>query len=368
MLGGTERSDHSLPDPARLPAPKKQKTGIKSIDDDARIKSFLGGVAVTPEMGACFEQVRPFLVQVIKGIRFVWPYYARLYTQGYEIYQKLPRNALYMVFGAALCFFGGTYVASIAAIEAFRQLGWQKVQAELLVVREQMALVVKASDEDDMADEDGDGVADVDQISATELTQRKMVVAMKAITEPERLQTAFGALFVAYLSVLATLRLEFARTTAFALGIIEMAKFPIIRFAGPGLAAVLPPEVRHWTQTIVETTLTFFAVIFAWWLQMIISAFYSGLRGGKMFADGLIALLIEKDLMDNVPFIEQPFNADESYLDEAIGYGLAAVGFSFQFFNGFALPFPLNLIFLPLTIIEWFLRIQISMEGSKALV
>ena len=32
------------------------------------------------------------------------------------------------------------------------------------------------------------------------------------------------------------------------------------------------------------------------------------------------------------------------------GYTLAAVGFGFQFFNGFALPFPLNLIFLPLTV------------------
>ena len=131
---------------------------------------------------------------------------------------------------------------------------------------------------------------------------------------------------------------------------------------------------------------------------MIISAFYSGLRGGRLFADALIAFLEEKGLMDKasatwpaaptapsawprvltasphtprvsqVPLIAQPFDPDESYLDEAIGYSLAAVGFSFQIFNGFNLPFPLNLVFLPLTIIEWFLRLQISMEGSKALV
>ena len=72
--------------------------------------------------------------------------------------------------------------------------------------------------------------------------------------------------------------------------------------------------------------------------------------------------------MEKVPFIQQPFDPDESYVDEAIGYGLAAFGFGFQFFNGFSLPFPLNLVFLPLTIIEWFLRLQISMEGSNALV
>ena len=337
------------------------------MGEDERIKKFLGGVKVSPEMGACLDSARPILVQVIRGIRFVIPYYKKFYMQAYDIYKQLPHNAITMVFGVALCFFGGTYVASIAAIEAFRQLGWQKVQSELKIVYGQMQLVVEASDKDDELDEDGDGVADVDQINATELTQRKIVVAMKAISEPERLQTAFGALFVAYLSVLATLRLEFARTTAFALGIVEMAKFPIVRTLGPILAATFPEDIRHWTQTIVETSLTFLAVMLAWWLQMIISAFYSGLRGGKMFADGLIALLVEKDLMDKVPLIHQPFDPDDSYLDEAVGYGLAAVGFGFQFLNGFSLPFPLNLVFLPLTIIEWFLRLQISMEGSAAL-
>lgn len=99
---------------------------------------------------------------------------------------------------------------------------------------------------------------------------------------------------------------------------------------------------------------------------MIISAFYSGLRGGRIFADSLIELLTEKGLMDKVPGISIPFDPNESVLDEVIGYTLAALGFGFQFFNGFALPFPLNLIFLPLTIIEWFLRLQISMTNTPA--
>jgi len=269
-----------------------------------------------------------------------------------------------MIFGVCLCFFGGTYVASIAAIEAFRQLGWQKVQDELVIVYEETQHVIAASKVDDEVDDNNDGIADVDQMQATQLAQHKLSVAMKAVSKPERLQSAFGALFQAYLAVLATLRLEFARTTAFALGIVEMAKFPIIRVALPVVTSVLGEELAHWSKTLVETALTFIAVIFAWFLQMIISAFYSGLRGGRMFADGLIAFLTEKELMDKVPLIKQPFDPDESYLDEAVGYSLAAVGFCFQIFNGFNLPFPLNIVFLPLTIIEWFLRIQISFEST----
>jgi len=353
-----------LPDPERLPPPKQKKT------ESERIASFLTEVGgnVNPQAGECLKKAEPAFVAVIQVITIVAPIYKQIYTKIYEVYVILPKNVIQMIFGLCLCFFGGTYVAAIAAVEAFRQLGWQTVSTNLVVVQKQAALILEASKKDDKVDDDGDGVADVDQIEARALVQRKIQVGMKAITEPDRLQTACGALFTSYLAVLATLRLEFARTTAFALGIVEMAKFPIIRIVSPTVAATLGADLAHWTQSIIESSLTFVAVIFAWFLQQIISAFYSGLRGGRMFADGLIAELEERDLMSKVPLIKQPFDPDESFLDETIGYAIAAVGFIFQITNGFRLPFPLNIIFLPLTILEWILRLQISMEGSKALV
>jgi len=255
-------------------------------------------------------------------------------------------------------------VASLAALSAFQQFGWNKVQVELQVVWEQLKLVQQANEEDNMLDEDGDGVADVDQIAANELAQRKIEMAMKSITEPARLQRAFGGLFSAYLAVLATLRLEFARTTAFALSIAEMVSLTVLRAVLPAVTAALGQELAHWAKTIIETSLFFVAIIFAWLIQTIISAFYSGLRGGKMFADALIQELIDRDLLDKVPFVQKPFDPDESYLDEVIGYAIAAAGFSFQLFNGFQVPFPLDILFLPLTILEWFLKIQISWTSS----
>ena len=48
-------------------------------------------------------------------------------------------------------------------------------------------------------------------------------------------------------------------------------------------------------------------------------------------------------------------------MDEAIGYVLAAVGFIFQLQAGFSLFFPLNLLLLPLSMVEWVLRWQIVM-------
>lgn len=47
-------------------------------------------------------------------------------------------------------------------------------------------------------------------------------------------------------------------------------------------------------------------------------------------------------------------------IPQVVGFLLAAVGFSAQLLCGFTLSFPLNLVFLPLEIVEWFLRWQIT--------
>ena len=45
-----------------------------------------------------------------------------------RIWKMLPRNLVLMIFGLVLCYFGGSYMASIAAIEAFRTMGWERAR------------------------------------------------------------------------------------------------------------------------------------------------------------------------------------------------------------------------------------------------
>ena len=59
-----------------------------------------------------------------------------------------------------------------------------------------------------------------------------------------------------------------------------------------------------------------------------------------------------------------PFDPQTTHLDEAVGYTLAALGFSYQLLAGFTLPFPLNIALLPLEIVEWLLRWQVTFAGS----
>ena len=53
-------------------------------------------------------------------------------------------------------------------------------------------------------------------------------------------------------------------------------------------------------------------------------------------------------------------------LDEVVGYAVAALGFYYQYAWGFALPFPLSLLFFPLSWIEWYIRWAVTSTASIA--
>ena len=99
-------------------------------------------------------------------------------------------------------------------------------------------------------------------------------------------------------------------------GIVEVVKYPITRICCPlvvGALSAAPADLRlgadatkGWAVTIVESGLVLLTVIFAWYLQMIVSAFYSGLRGGRMFADAAIALMHDYDLMKSARLLRPP--------------------------------------------------------------
>lgn len=55
-----------------------------------------------------------------------------------------------------------------------------------------------------------------------------------------------------------------------------------------------------------------------------------------------------------------PEDADKSIVDEILAYSFAAAGFYTQFYNGFSIPAPWNLILWPLEVAEWYIRWSIT--------
>ena len=111
-------------------------------------------------------------------------------------------------------------------------------------------------------------------------------------------------------------------------------------------------DYKKWAKPVVHYAIKSFAISIAWTVQRVISAFHSAIRGGLMFTRNIIEYLREMKFMD--------INHEDTYLDEVIGYGIAALGFLVQVFYGFALPLPLSILLLPFTIAEYVLISLVS--------
>ena len=215
-----------------------------------------------------------------------------------------------------------------------------------------------------------------------EFAQRKMFLALSHIKEPKRLETAIGSLWSAYMAVLATLSLQFAQIVALALGLAETIKPSFARVLSGLLELAIDPKLWKWIPTIINSTLNLLVVYIAWKVAEILASVYSGLRGGRMFAIALMGFIIDMDLINWIPLIPETVRENiaswfeeekdeegnvtgyNGYLDEVLGYTLAAVGVYSQISSGFNIAFPLNLVFMPLTIVEWFLRYQIASTAA----
>lgn len=303
------------------------------------------------------KALKCFMTYLMKPLIIVIMIYVFIARMLYKVYQVLPIHLLEMVFGVGLCFFGGVYFASIAAFEAFRNFGGQLLIDELALCWEQALLVKAANEVDDKKDENKDGIADVEQMGYNELISHKAKMAMMAVDKPERLMKASEYLFTAWVAVIATLKSQFAKTVAIALGIADQLTLPAVEVLGPTLAMLLGKDLQHWTAPIITTTIKVIAVVISSYIQAVISAFYSGLRGGRLFGEAFMY-----GVMPYVgPYLPEcmgvkNFNPEESYIDEIVGFPFAAAGFYYQLTNGFALDFPYSIIMFPCTMVEWIIR------------
>lgn len=155
--------------------------------------------------------------------------------------------------------------------------------------------------------------------------------------------------------MLATLKIQFAKAITLGNAIGDALEEPAEMILVPPLKFVLPDEYKKWAQPLVLYTVHSAAISVAWFLQRVISAFHSAIRGGTMCSRNLMHYLAERGVIPHI-------NHEETYIDEIAGAILAAAGLLFQLSFGFQLPFPLNVLLFPFTIVEWFLIRMVTSE------
>ena len=70
--------------------------------------------------------------------------------------------------------------------------------------------------------------------------------------------------------------------------------------------------------------------------------------------------------VEKLPGVRAPFDPATSYFDEAVGYTIGAIGLFWQLSTGFSPPLPFNILLLPLEIVEWILRWQITFSTAPS--
>ena len=78
------------------------------------------------------DKLREYVLLVIKVVSASsgWIFFVMRWIG--RIWNALPWNVTQMILGMGLCYFGGTFMTTLAAVEAFRTMGYEKAAKEVL--------------------------------------------------------------------------------------------------------------------------------------------------------------------------------------------------------------------------------------------
>lgn len=287
---------------------------------------------------------------------FILPRFIKFCQVAYKYWMKLPQNAIQFIYGFAFCFFGGSFPTLFAAAQAAEYGGRKAVMESLQVLSEEAIKIIEESKKDDQEDKDGDGVADVKQVSHQEYIKRKTLLVLRKM-DPEKIDKAIASMYKVWVSVMAVLSLQFARTISMALAIADFLQKPCDHVITPLLQRVIPDEYDKWVPVTLSWITKAIAMSLAWYIQTIQSAFASALKGGLLMGRAAYQALVDRGITLGGLI---PEDHEKSFIDEGLMYGFAGLGFYTQFYFGFQQPFPFNIILLPFTIAEQYIRYQIT--------
>lgn len=311
---------------------------------------------VSPAVQNTLEtKVAPVIGKIAEFIEKMLPIIYDFYMKCMKFWESLapykPELLIPSMIGLVMCFFGGSFLTLIAAVEAYRMCGYDSTIKCINVILDDLKKVAAENKKDDKEDKDGDGIADTLQVTNAQLIQRKTLLFMRTV-DPKRLSDAIAVITASFFTVIATLKLQFAKTITLGNAIGDVVEAPATKYLLPAFEKALPVEYRKWAQPVMSYSIKSVAISIAWTVQRVLSAFHSAIRGGLLFSRNILYYL---DAMDIVKI-----NHEETYLDEAIGYGVAILGLWFQLGLGFSLPFILQIFLWPFTFAEWFLIWTVS--------
>ncbi|GBG27057.1 Hypothetical Protein FCC1311_032802 [Hondaea fermentalgiana] len=337
---------------AATPKARKRRSKRAETDEDEGAPTFTDRLT----------QVVPIVLKIEEGIAaavlFIMPY-VKMANEAYEEFLVAlepygPKEIMGMLYGLALMFFGGSYISTIATLEAIDQGGRKDLVHAIKELHEQATSVRDANRTDDQLDEDGDGVADVNQISQAELTVRKVSLFLRSC-DPEKVSAAFGRLYQILAMVIATLQVKFARALSLGVSIGNVLSTTILKATGPTIKNIVDEDYYPWIPVVTRYICRMIGISIAFSVQRVLSTVHTALNGARIATDAFTRWCEARNL----------HYLSDGYLDDATAFLLAGLGIYGQLFLYTKLPFIIKLILFPATVSEYILTFMVSTSVAR---
>ncbi|CCW70314.1 unnamed protein product [Phytomonas sp. Hart1] len=273
------------------------------------------------------------------------------FTAAYEILHEHDLADLFpIVFGLMLCFFGCHYLMLVTILETVRMLCWRELVTSIHTLHHNYQIAMESSRKDDFIDTNGNKIPNMQEISRQDLLFQKLSLFMKTVDVVE-VRSAVRTLATAYFSMIAALRLKMARYLALALSSAHTIgkSIPLESI----LSEHLPPGSKKWSGILADTLLNVICMILAIFIGGWVGGLNCAIRGSHMFVQNMITLSQKKGLlMDNLNLSDPK--------SKVLMVVVAATGFLWQVSHSSGLPFPINIVLFPLTLLEWLLQIVVN--------
>lgn len=301
-----------------------------------------------------YKKIDPILDQILYGFIYIFPYLSKAVNYICDVYSKLPNHTIPMIYGLLVCFMGAHFCCLVAVIEAFKiSGGGKKMKNFILDIWASFKKAGEASARDDKVDADGDGVADVEQISDGALFIRKVKLVMREI-DPLAVNKALTGLYQCMLSAVCVVQFEFAKTITLGNSIGEFLYVTVDGLCRPFFEYVLK-DYAKWVSLAIKYFCKILGSSIAWLAQFYASLFHCAISGALTFSRALIAFLNDRKITN--------IDTNESWIDEITGWVLAGVSIVIQAIFGTNLIFPFNIILLPFRGVEAFLKASASSDA-----
>lgn len=304
------------------------------------------------------DNLGPISAKIGVIVDIVGKYVIIAYNKSLQFYKLLapyhPNLLLNLFIGLSMILFGGHFMLLLAVIEAYRMCGWTETKQHFITLYQNYVNLKSVLDKDNAVDDNKDGVADVLQISESELLTRRLKLFMQSCN-PNELAGTMGSIYAGFIAMLATVKLQFARTISLGVSLGEAVSKPVTEYVTPYAQNYVPQQYHQWIGGAISYAFKLVAMWLAMYQQRVISAFNAAVRGASLFTS---------TLSQYATIYGYAHLADEQKM-KYLGYVLVSYGVYSQVTSAFRLGLVFGFLLSPVVAVESIINYFVAFESIQ---